>query len=408
MNQPLNHAPSSTPAEVLLVHWVGDAPSWVALDRQGQRLQSGSMVLDNAGGVAEGAMTWPSAEQVIVLFDAAHASPLTLDLPPMPAQRQAKALQWAAEEFVAGPIEAEHVVAGGRDQAGQLLALTMAREAMDEITQSLTRLSPDQLLPDAMCLPHQEGQLSIAEHNGRVLCRWGHWSFGAFNVATASMMLDQFQDLDWVWFGQQSPSTALGEKLAGRIARVGEDQPLLEILIPEARRAHINMLAGPWQADSAKRWRGEWRWVAGLALAVSILATGLVAVEQHLLARQSSTLQAQVSEAFQSLFPGQRAMGRERELLAREMARLQYGQAAGLMELMGWVGPVIAAQSNLRLESLNYRAGELELSVSAPNVATLDAIGQQLRSLNLEASVQSATLSGEGANGRVMVRRGGS
>lgn len=408
MNQPLNHAPSSTPAEVLLVHWVGDAPSWVALDRQGHVLQCGSIDLGHGGGVSEETTDWPSAEQVIVLFDATHASPLTLDLPPMPAQQQAKALQWAAEEFVAGPIEAEHVVAGERDQAGQLLALTMAREAMDEITQSLTHLRPDQLLPDALCLPHQAGQLSIAEHNGRVLLRWGDWSFGSFNVTTASMMLDQFQDLDWVWFGQQPPSTPLGEKLMGRISRVGEDQPLIEILIPEARCARINMLTGPWQADAAKRWRGEWRWVAGLALAVSVLATGLMAVEQHLLARQASTLQAQVSEAFQSLFPGQRAMGRERELLAREMARLQYGQAAGLMELMGWVGPVIAAQSNLRLESLNYRAGELELSVSAPDVATLDAIGQQLRSLNLEASVQSATLSGQGANGRVMVRRSGS
>jgi len=219
-------------------------------------------------------------------------------------------------------------------------------------------------------------------------------------------MLDQFQSLDWVWYGQQAPSASLDETLAGRISRAGADQSLLEILIPEARGGAINMLTGPWQPDAAKRWWGEWRWVAGLALAVVLLATGLVAVEQHLLARQANELQAEVTETFQSLFPNQRAMGRERELLARELARLQYGQSAGLMELMGWVGPVIAAQSNLRVESLNYRSGELELSVSAPDVATLDAVGQQLRSLDLEASVQSATLSGQGANGRVVVRRG--
>lgn len=404
LNKSSRQTSPSTPAESVFVHWVDEAPHWVAVDRHGQVLESG--VLEASHG--EQRKSWPSARQVVVLFDAALASPLTLDLPPMPAHRQAKALQWAAEEFVAGPIEEEHVVAGGRSGDGELFALTMARETMGELFESIEHLSPDQLMPDALCLPYQDGQLSLAECNGRVLLRWGPWSFGAFNASTAALMLDQFQSLNWVWYGQQSPSASLNEQVAGRLSRAGEDRFLLELLIPQAGATEINMLTGPWQPDAAKRWRGEWRWVAGLALAVFVLATGLVAVEQHLLARQAHELQAEVSETFQSLFPGQRAMGRERELLAREMARLQYGQAAGLMELMGWVGPVIAAQSNLRVESLNYRSGELELSVSAPDVASLDAVGQQLRSLDLEASVQSATLSGQGANGRVIVRRGGS
>lgn len=398
------HASPSTSAEMLLVHWVGDTPHWVAVDRHNQVLESG--VMASAGG--EQTADWPNAKHVVVLFDAALASPLTLDLPSMPAHRQAKALQWAAEEFVAGPIEEEHVVAGGRGADGRLLALTIARETMGELFDSMVHLSPDQLMPDALCLPYQDGQLSLAECNGRVLLRWGPWSFGAFSVSTAVLMLDQFQSLDWVWYGQQAPSASLDEKLCGRITRSGDDRSLLEALLPQAHRGEINLLTGPWQPDAARRWRGEWRWVAGLALAVVVLATSLVAIEQQLLARQANELQAEVTEGFQSLFPGQRAMGRERELLAREMARLQYGQAAGLMELMGWVGPVIAAQSNLRVESLNYRSGELELSVSAPDVAALDSVGQQLRSLDLEASVQSATLSGQGANGRVIVRRGGS
>ena len=404
LNKSSRHPSSSAQAETLFVHWVGDTPHWVAVDRQGQVLESGVLESDDN----ERQLSCPSARHVVVLFDAALASPLTLDLPPMPANRQAQALQWAAEEFVAGPIEEEHVVAGPRSADGELFALTMARETMGELFASIEHLSPDQLMPDALCLPYQDGQLSLAESNGRVLLRWGRWSFGAFNASTAALMLDQFQALDWVWYGQQAPSASLDETLSGRLSRVGEDRSLLELLIPQAGATEINMLTGPWQPDAAKRWRGEWRWVAGLAFAVCVLATGLVAVEQHLLARQANQLQAEVTETFQSLFPGQRAMGRERELLARELARLQYGQAAGLMELMGWVGPVIAAQSNLRVESLNYRSGELELSVSAPDVASLDAVGQQLRSLDLEASVQSATLSGQGANGRVIVRRGGS
>jgi type II secretion system protein L len=183
---------------------------------------------------------------------------------------------------------------------------------------------------------------------------------------------------------------------------------LLAILTDRALAEPINLLTGPWRTQRVSINQSHWRWVAGLAAGVGALALVSLAVEQQLLSHQADAVRDEVQAQFSTLFPDQPAMGRERELLAREMAQLRFGQAAGLLALMARVQPVIQSNERLVVDGLNYASGELELSLNADDVGSLDRVVQQLNDLSLQASVSSATLSSAGAQGRVSISMGGS
>lgn len=366
--------------------------TWASVDASGHARDHGSATIPTIAAHLK-----PTKR--LVLFDASLTTPLQLDLPNMPKHRQAQALKWAAEEYVAGPIEEEHVVAGPRDGKGRLLAVTLTQASMDMLVTQTNALAPDQMMPDALCLPHVDGQLSMAKAGDDVLMRWGEWAFGRFHEDIAWSMLDAFDALDWVWFGDMPPP----DPVAGRVSRSLEDQPLVAVLAKQALTTPINVLTGPWQPKSALELKGQWAWVLGLIGACLLLVLAQLGIEQRMLKRDAERLRAEVATQFQALFPDQPAIGRERELASRELERLQFGQSAGLMALMARVGPTIAGQTHLSLQSLDYREGQLTLGVQGPDVASIDQLGRQLTQGGLSANVRSATLSSDGARAEITV-----
>lgn len=366
--------------------------AWASVDASGHALDQGLASLATLANHFK-------PNKRVVLFDASLTTPLQLDLPNMPKHRQAQALKWAAEEYIAGPIEEEHVVAGPRDSEGHLLAVTMTQASMEALATQTQALAPDQMMPDALCLPHVDGQLSMAKVGDDVLMRWGEWAFGRFHQDMASSMLDAFEDLDWAWFGDLPPPPMV----ASRVSRYQEDQPLVSLLAKQALASPINVLTGPWQPKSALQLKGQWAWVAGLIAACLVLALAKLGIEQRMLKHEANQLRGEVAAQFQALFPDQPAIGRERELASRELERLQFGQSAGLMSLMARVGPTIAGQSQLSLQSLDYREGQLTLGLQGPDVASIDQLGRQLTQGGLAATVRSATLSSEGARAEITI-----
>ena len=354
-----------------------------------------------------GDQPWPLPAPRRVYCDAALCTALTLDLPPLSAPQLNQALRWAAEEHLAGSAEHDHVVAGPRDDQGRLRALVISAAAMEDLTAGWPAdQGPDVLLPDALCLPWQPGQLSLAEVAGKVLARWDEWAFGSFEPELAAELLTQFEDLAWHWYGGQVPAV-LASHAMQVVSAPTDSEPLLAHLDASAAALELNLLTGPWASAAQRRGRHQWRWVAGLAFALLLALTLHQGVENHLLQRQSAELQTQIDQQFATLFPGVAPAGRHRQLAEREWARLQFGQAAGLLDLLAQVTPVMRALS-LDVQALNYRDGRLDLAVRAADVATLDDLEQRLRSLGLNAALQSASLDDQGASGQLQVSVGGS
>ncbi len=389
-----NRAPDPVAVHTLVVYVQPDGGdvAWLSLDGSDHVLEQGTAPIATLANQFK-------PHHCVVLFDASLCTPLRLDLPNLPKHRQAQALKWAAEEFVAGSIEEEHVVAGPRDASGHWLALTMTEASMDALASQLKALSPDAMMPDALCLPHVDGEVSLAMAGDDVLMRWGEWDFGRFHQDSAWSMVESLGGLTWTWYGAMPPPAAVSHQVTHCL----QDQSLVSVLAKRATQSPINVLTDRWQPQSALELKGQWAWVAGLASACLMLVLAHLGLEQRLLKNEANALRSEVAAQFQALFPGQPAVGRERELATRELERLQFGQSAGLMALMARIGPTLAGQTGLEIQSLDYRAGELTLGVQGRDVASIDALGRQLSQGGLMANVRSATLSSQGARAEITV-----
>ena len=372
--------------------------AWCTCDRHGDIEAVGHCAVDELASL-------PPADSVRVLVDAGQVTPMRLDLPVMSKHRLAQALVWAAEEHVAGPVEDEHVVAAGRTAAGELMAVAVARARMDAWQSLFQVLNVDALIPDALCLPWQPGTVSLARSGETILMRWDEWAFASFSAEVASLMVDQWPSSSLVWWGGDEPPDEWRDRV-NRQAPQAPNAGMLAELKDRALNPPINLLTGPWRPHRVRGGQRQWHRVARWAAAVGALALVSLAVEQQVLSHQAATARDDVKAQFAALFPDQPAIGRERELLERELAQLQFGQAAGLLTLMVRVQPIIQANQPLVVDALNYSEGQLELSLTADDVASLDRVVQQLNDLSLQASVSSATLSSAGAQGRVRVAMG--
>lgn len=386
---------SASGKEKLIVHAVGAEWAWRLVDRAGHVVQRGQCPPDNP--------QWPSGRPLTVLVDATACIGLKVDLPEMSAARLQKALRWAAEEYLAGSAEDQHVVAGPRDSDGRLCCVVIDNSIMTELNDQFAGMALEVMLPDALCLPWQPGQADLTLAGERVLARWGDWDFGSFEPElVADMLLDVAgDDVGRVWHGEDVPEHLDRDQL--RFAGAGG----VEALLDRAIQPPVNLLIGFWAPSSAHTARSYWQWAAGLAAAALVLVLASTAIENYQLKRQSQQLQVAIDQRFNEVFPGISPVGRHRQLAERELTRLRFGEAAGLLELLHRAAPVIDAQAGLVLDGLNYRAGELELSVRAPEGADLEQFEQRLRALDLQAEVRSISMQDDGASGRIRIVGGG-
>lgn len=384
-------------SDSLVIHACGRDWPWLALDRSGAVVDRGQASNDTPD--------WPADRSALVLVDASRCLGLTLDLPPLRGQRLRQALRWAAEEHLAGSAEDEHVVPGPRDAEGRLYCVSVGNATMDEIMARLGDLAPERLVPDALCLPWQPGQIGLAEHEGRILVRWGEWSFAGFDRELAADMIASVAqpEAEWIWYGGDMPDwLAQSDPADGAAGR-----PLLQVLAERARSVPVNLLSGPWAPRSAAAAHTRWRWVAVLAAVLVVGSLMTAAVERWQLAARADSLETAIEAQFREAFPDVGRIVRPQAQAERELARLRFGQAAGLLDLMHRVAPVIDGQPDLLVDRIDYRNGVLELGLRAPDVAALDELEQRLRALQLSAEVQSASLDDEGATGRIRVAERG-
>ena len=60
-----------------------------------------------------------------------------------------------------------------------------------------------------------------------------------------------------------------------------------------------------------------------------------------------------------------------------------------------------------KIEGITFRDGTLELRITAPDAASRDAIGQQLRAASWKAEILGGSANGDNYRGRVQIRKAG-
>ena len=388
----------------LLIRLHADGRStWLAQGADGRALAGATAGLPPAQAVAQatGVVVFVPASEVLLL-EAAAVSKNRAQL--------AKAVPFALEDQIAQPVEELHFALAPKVEEGRVgvAAVAHARLKVWLATLAEAGVHPDAIVPEVLALP--VGGLLIEP--GKAELRLSAWRAASIDVDFLNDWLEFADDgslpeLD-VFDTRIAPPLVLPVRPRAYHERQRDALALLASGMPG--EPALNLLQGDYapshrSAPVARLWRYA-AMLAGLAL---VLAFAQAAMERYALARQSDRLDAAMRGILFENFPEmEKVAGEPAALMKSALARLGGVDATGgAMLALSRIAPIIGSTTRVTTRGLEFRNGVLELSVTAPDVPTLDTIRERLTTVpGLKVEVTAANPGANGVDGRLRITGG--
>ena len=401
---------------------------WIVVDDQGARksnVKRGSLA-DAAGGLL--------GKSVILMVPSADVTTVTTDLP-LRGNRLIAALPYALEDHVADEVDNLHFAPGKRRADGTLPVAVVSRAAMDAWLEQLETVGirPQRIVAEYHGVASVPNTLSmivagreILFNDGRGLC-FALPDASPADVIAASGYLDPVDDS-----GEAAGSSRalqvycepgaderferdwalLRNELDSVDVRVLPDGAFPRLAVTAASGAGINLLQGAYgERKEYGSMLSPWRYAAFLLLGVMLLSIAGKFADYVRLGVEEEALRAQFTEQYRAFRPGDNREILDPVATVDSVRRsMNAGPAAAPVFLPSLSTLAAAIQSNrdVEIEAISYRAGVIDVRLTAPDVATLDKIQQAVSaSSRFTATIQSTTQSAAGLDSRIQIRESG-
>lgn len=358
----------------LLRFTADDQPRWVERDDVGR-----------VGVVREG---WPTPEPGVRLWlvmPAEQVLLLSVARPPGSVQQMERALPFAIEDRLAAAIESQHVAWAPASVAGQVDVAVADRARVRAWVQRLAEhgLVAEALVPEPVLLPWSPGRASLLVEQGRALLRYGPMqAFCGRAEEVQSLPLARPETIDRIL-----PERALSQMAEGL----------------STARPPLNLLQGEFEpVRRAGAVAAGWRWAAIAVSAGLLLAVLFALAERMRLAATVAEQREEMATLYRSAVPGAGRVVDAEQQLRSALGGAVAGDVA--LRLLARAAPVLAAMPGLHLDVLEFRAGQMEWRVLAPDVAVLDDLRARLRAAGIAAELTAATAGTRGVEGRLTLR----
>jgi len=422
-------------AEYLVIR-LGSKPEqvahWIAVDSDGTRRSP-----PVAGPLAEAARD-VADRTVIVLVPGASVLTTTIDIPVRGGSRLLAALPYALEENLADDIDNLHFAAGSRRESGLLPVAVVAIEQMKEWLSMLedagisaARLIPENhglaLIPGTLSLLVAEDQVMFNDGADTELVMQGVRPSDVLSVAgvldvpgqpDAASTEDRGQPQHLLVYCEPSDEerfsgdwTGLRSELASVDINLLPDGILPRLAVTVAAGRGINLLQGRFgsKTEFATLFQ-PWRYAAMLLLALGVVGIAGKAVDYYRLSQDEAALKQQFTQEYREIRPDD-----TREILdplgtVNSVRRSLGGPAASQVFLpsLQQLSEALQQNSSAEVEAISYRAGVVDVRLTAPDVATLDSIQKLVSgSGRFSASIQSTDQDGDKISSRIQIRETG-
>jgi len=204
---------------------------------------------------------------------------------------------------------------------------------------------------------------------------------------------------------------ALRHELASVDINLLPDGLLPRLAVTVATGRGINLLQGRYgpRTEAGALFR-PWRFAAILLLALGIVGIGGKAVDYYRLSQEEAVLKAQFSEIYREIRPQDNREVLDPVATVNSVRRGAGGPVAAQVFLPSLQQLGIAMQQNgsADIEAISYRAGVIDVRLTAPDVATLDSIQKIVSgSGRFTASIQSTDQVGDKVSSRIQIREAG-
>ncbi len=397
---------------------------WVSIDNAGMRKS------EVGEGSIEQAAASNDGRPVIALLPSDDVLTLTTELRAR-GNKLLNALPFALEDFVADDVDDLHFAPGTRLDNGLLPVAVVASAKLDAWLALLRDhgLAVEKVIPEYHGVSDVPNTLSLYIEGDTLMFNDGKGlQFTMSGVrpvdvlATAGYIEHDNEDDDrptalQVYCDENAESAfsndwdALRHELDSVDVLVLSEGALPRLAAAVATGAGVNLLKGPYAgktatADLVRPWR------MAAMLVAALLFTGFVGkVADYIrLGEEEAALKARFTEEYRSIRPNDR-----REIMdpvgTVVSVRRSLGDASGagsvFLPSMQQVASALGG-SNSQIEAISYRAGVIDIRLTAPDVASLDRIQQSVNaSQRFTATIQSTTQSADGINSRLQIREGG-
>lgn len=419
-------------AEYLVIRLGADEnalASWIAVDDAGTRRTPPVM------GPLEEARKDVGDRDVIVLVPAGETATLTCDLPAKGARLRA-ALPYALEEQVADEIENLHFAPGARRAGGDLPVVVVSHEQMTGWLAQLREagIRPSRIVPEDHGLAFVPNTLSMLVAENQVVFNDGAemqfvmQDVTPIDVLTAAGILGEdgvaeeaaerpghllvyCEPTDEQLFANEW--NQLRQHLDSVDINLLPDGALPRLAVTVASGAGVNLLQGSYgeSTDIGALFR-PWRYAAMLLLGLGVLGVAGKAIDYFRLTSEEAALKEQFTAEYRKIRPDD-----TREVMdplgTVTSIRRSFGApgSAPAVFLPSLQQLAIAMQESedAAIVAISYRAGVVDVRLTAPDVATLDKIQKSVsQSSRFTASIQSTDRVGDQVNSRIQIREVGS
>ena len=421
-------------AEILVIRLDTDAgkgASWIAVDSNGTRVGAPSV------GTLEEAAGQVGDRAVVVLVPATNVLSARVDIPVKRGPRLLAALPFALEEQLADDVENLHFAAGTRDDDGRLHVAVVAHTHMQDWLERLADagIEASRVIPENHGLAHIPGTVSLLVAEGQVMFNdgagdefvlsnvkpsdalsvagilgpSGHDPSDDENEDASSHLLVYCEPQDEQHF--QHDWNALRHELSSVDINLLPDGVLPRLAVTVATGRGINLLQGRYGAKTevGAVFR-PWRYAAMLLLGLVVLGFAGKGVDYYRLSREEAALKAQFTEIYRELRPQDTREVLDPVATVNSVRRGFGGPVAAQVFLpsLQQLGAAVQQNSEAAIEAISYRAGVIDVRLTAPDVPTLDNI-QEIVSASgrFTASIQSTDNVGDRVSSRIQIREGG-
>jgi general secretion pathway protein L len=419
-----------------LVIRLGEDPNeltqWIAVDSTGTRrsLPGGGTLAEAANDIGD--------RKVIVLVPSAEVLTTSVDIPVKGAKLQA-ALPYALEEYLAEDVETLHFAAGSKRTSGRTPVSIVSRSKMDDwiTTLSAAGITAHSIIADSYGLARIPGTISMLLTDGHVYINDGGdvelvmegVSPGDALAAIGALDDGAETDDDEESTAAQTPRhvlvycepadderyqhdwIAIRQELDSVDVKLLPDGVMPRLAVTVATGTGVNLLQGDYAAK--KEYAGllrPWKYAAMLLLAFGLVGLGAKAADLYLLVRQEAELSTMFNAEYQQMLPGAPQSDDPQAVIDSLRRRLGNVDTPPLfLQSMEQLSRAIQQNNSAQIQAISFRAGVVDLRVSAPDVATLDEVQRAIaESGQFQAAIQSTDQDGEKVSSRIQIQATGS
>ena len=368
---------------------------WLPLDDAGQPV----------GRVRSGDLTAAAAEanglRVVVLVPGIDCLLTQATIPGRNRQKLLRAVPFALEEQLIEDVENSHFSLGPALPGGRYPVVVIATRRIDAILDACRSAGLDvyQLVPDLLAVPCTGDAVCVVIDGDLALVRTGPYSGFVVETENLGMLLaaqEQPEDSPARPVAIQIPAGAvlpdLGE--AAATAEISRYEGSALMLFSQGMGGGIiDLLQGVYSRNQewGKLWR-PWRATAALLLAGVLLSNIVTGVDYFRLRNEREDLNARMQSVFLESFPGTRRVVDPRVQMQQQLEQLQRRAGSGgrFLTLLARSADVLRTAKDIEIAGASYRAGRLDVDLTAANLQVLDQLKQALSAHGLVVEIQSA------------------